>query len=261
MRKPMRFSKRRIPGTPPPLKNIVAVTMVLFVVISALSIWLIDEGIKPTLMEIAERKTEEFASRAINSAVKFAEDYTFEDFTKMTTDDQGNITTFGWNSEVVNEINRVATDRVEEFFISMNEGRQPRYEESLNEPVEYDDRAENLPKKDPTVIEIPLGQATGNTVLANLGPTIPVNLNLVGSVRTDIVHVKENLGINGALITLYVMVEADVQIVVPFITDVKEVSTKIYIDKRVVMGDIPQFFGGDGGPVLSIPKEEIEEDK
>lgn len=255
------IKRKRNPRTPPPVKNVIVITLVLFVFISFFSIWLIDEGIKPTLMEIAETKTTEFATRGINSAVKFAEDYRFEDLTMMTTDNEGNITTFGWNSAVVNNINRVATDRVEEFFISMNEGRQPKYEENLNEPVEYDDSAENLPKKDPTVVEIPLGQATGNTVLANLGPKIPVNLGLVGSVRTDVVHVREDLGINGALITLYVMIEADVQIIIPFITDVKEVSTKILIDKRVVMGDVPEFFGGgDGGPTISIDKDSLKDE-
>ncbi|SDQ28177.1 sporulation protein YunB [Virgibacillus salinus] len=262
LRQPI-IRRKRNPRTPPPVKNIFIITLILFVFMTSISIWVIDKGIKPTLMRIAEVKTTEFATRAINTAVRFAENYNFEDLISMTEDNEGNITTYGWNSAVVSEINRVSTDRVEEFFISMNEGRQPRYEESLNDPIEYDGGAENLPKKDPTVVEIPLGQATGNSVLANLGPKIPVNLELVGNVQTDVVRDIKDLGINGALVTIYIIVEADVQIVIPFTTDLTRVSTKIYIDSRVVMGDVPEFFSGsgDGDPSISIDKDSLLEDE
>ncbi|WP_164668221.1 sporulation protein YunB [Virgibacillus doumboii] len=260
LRQLMLFRRNRKTRTPPPVKNIFVLTMVIFAGMVGLSIWVIDQGIRDPLMDIAKQKTNEFASRAINSAVRFAEDYQFEDIlTTVTEDDEGNITSLGWNQNVISEINRVATDRVEEFFISMNEGRQPRYEEQLHETPEYDGSAENLPKKDPTVVEIPIGQATGNTVLANLGPRVPVNLQLTGAVRTDVVTEQQDIGINGAIIEIYLMVEADVQVIVPFSTDVTEVKNKIYIDQRVIMGDIPEFFGGNGeNPSISIPKDSLQ---
>lgn len=255
--------RKRNPRTPPPVKNIMVITMVLFSVMVGFSIWIIDEGIKDPLMRIAENKTIEFGTRAINSAVRFAEDYRFEDIISMTEDNEGNITSVGWNQSVISEINRVATDRVEEFFISMNEGRQPKYEESLYETPEYDGSAGDLPKKDPTVVEIPIGQATGNTVLANLGPKVPVNLQLTGAVRTDVITEQQDIGINGTVLTIYIMVEADVQIIVPFTTDVTKVQNKIYIDKRVIMGDVPEFFssGGTGDPSISIDKDSLLEDE
>src|SRR5699024_6264038 len=106
-----------------------------------------------------------------------------------------------------------------------------------------------------------LGQATGNTMLANLGPKVPVNLELVGSVQTDIVDERGVLGINNVVVTLYVLVEADVQIIIPFTTEVTSVSTKIMIDKHLVMGGVPEFYGGDSdGPSISIPKEDLQDD-
>lgn len=255
----MVFRRNKNPRTPPPVKNILILTMVLFVGMTILSLWVINEGIKEPLMFIAKNKTTEFATRAINSAVRFAEDYQFEDIATMTEDNEGNITSLGWNQSVISEINRVATDRVEEFFISMNEGRQPSYEEQLHEPPAYDGNPENLPKKDPTVVEIPIGQATGNTVLANLGPKVPVNLQLTGAVQTDVITEKKSVGLNGALVTIYIMVETDVQVIVPFTTDLKKVRNKILIDQRVIMGDIPEFFGGSGeNPSISIPKDTLQ---
>ncbi|HLR67889.1 sporulation protein YunB [Virgibacillus alimentarius] len=257
MRRRFGIKKKR---TPPPVKNILMVTLILFILLLFGSMHIINNGIKPTLMEVAEVKTTEFATRGINSAVKFAEEYTFEDLTETTTDNEGNVSFIGWDSSVVNKINRAATDRVEEFFHSMNRGEPPDYEDPLDEPEMYGDTVDELVERDPTVVEIPIGQATGNTILANLGPKIPVNLELVGNVQTDIVEQREEFGINNVLVTLYVIVEAEVQIVIPFTTEVTSIDTKILIDKHLVMGDVPEFYGGDGkDPSISVPKKDLQD--
>ncbi|WP_217588656.1 sporulation protein YunB [Lentibacillus saliphilus] len=246
--------------TPPPVKQIILITCIIFTLMVYGSIELIDKGIEPTLMDIATVKTEEFATRAINTAVRFAEDYEFEDVSTVSYDNEGNVATFNWNSAVISEINRVATDRVEEFFRSMNRGKVPSYEESLEDPPDFGDGAEDLAEKDMTVVEIPLGQATGNTILANLGPKIPVNLDFVGSVHTDVVRDSQPFGINGTFYSIYLIVEADVQVVIPFTTEVARVETRIDIDSGVIMGDIPDFYGNGNDPSISVPKESITGD-
>lgn len=209
-------------------------------------------------MQIAERKTNEFATRAINAAVDFAENYDFEDVIKITYDNQGHVATYNWNPAVVSEINRAATDRVEEFFINANRGDPLSFKNPLTEQQEYPDPVGDRPKTDPTLIEIPLGSVTGNSVLANLGPKIPINFELVGTVRTNIIRKDEEFGINGAWISLYINVEADVQIIVPFTTEITTVNTEIYIDGGAIMGKVPDFYSGNGGgPSIAIPKEDI----
>ncbi|HAM79285.1 sporulation protein YunB [Ornithinibacillus bavariensis] len=249
-------------GTPPQARYVIMISFILFIVITYLSLQFIDEKITPTIMEVAERKTTEFATRGINAAVKFAEEYTFEDIAITEKNAQGNISIVDWDSSVVNKINRAATDRVEEFFHSMNRGTPPHYSDPLGEPDVYGDTVDELVDRDPTVIEIPIGQATGNSILANLGPKIPVNLELVGSVRTELVQEVEELGINNVFVSIYVQVDADVQIVVPFTTSVTPVSTRILIGKSLVMGEVPDFYGGAGGnPSIAIPKENLQDEK
>ncbi|TQS76034.1 sporulation protein YunB [Ornithinibacillus gellani] len=252
-----RYGFKRAKG-PPPASTVLMVSFFLFAAMVVFSIWLIDRGIKPTLMEIAQVKTTEFATRGINSAVKFAENYEFGDIAILTRNNEGYISDVDWNSSVVNTINRAATDRVEEFFHSMNRGEPPNYENPLDEPKQYGDTVDELVERDPTVVEIPLGQATKNTVFANLGPKIPVNLELVGSVRTELIDEREVLGINNVYVSLYVEVEADVQIVIPFTTELTTVSTRILIGKQLVMGAVPDFYGGGGGPSIAVPKEDLK---
>lgn len=249
----LHFNRKR--GTPPPPGTILIMTTIIFLAMVLTSIVIIDKGIKPTLMDIAEQKTSEFATRAINAAVRFAGEYDFEDLITTTTNHDGDITTYGWNSAIVSHINRISTDRVENFFKYMNEG------EGAFKEGELDDTIDEWLKEDPTVVEIPIGSAFNSTLLANLGPKIPVNLELAGSVQTDVIREVDEFGINGALITIYIIVEVEVQIIIPLTSEVKPVSSKIYIDSGVIMGAVPDYYGGGGnGPSISVPKESFGND-
>lgn len=199
MKRRIRFRKKR---TPPPAGTILLISFILVIILTVISIYFIDKGIKPALMEAAKRKTTEFATRGINAAVKFAEQYAFEDIAKTKQVDDGSVAVLDWDASIINKINRAATDRVEEYFHSMNRGEPPKYDDPLDEPKMYGDTVDELVERDPTLIEIPIGQAFENTILANLGPKIPINLELVGSVRTELVDERELIGINNVFVAI-----------------------------------------------------------
>lgn len=256
LRRPYRFKRGR---TPPPAKTILIITFILFIIFIFISIWFIDKGIEPTLMDIAEIKTDEFATRAINAAVEFTEQIEFEDLMNIQMNNEGNVARMGWNSAVVNKVLRKSTDRVEYFLHNMNKGETIDTENPELIPEDYGDSVSDLAQRDPTVVEIPIGQATGNTILANLGPKIPVHFEIVGNIKTDVTHEVKEWGVNAALYEVYINVQVNVQIVVPFSTKTSKVETKIFIDSGIVMGEVPEFFNkGDGGASISIPKGNLK---
>lgn len=244
---------------PAPLRYIFFLTIVLFTIAVFLTIWIIDKGISPPLMEIAERKTVEFATRTINAAVKSTEKLSFEELVDLSVDANGHVSTLGWNSQAMNEALRTATERAEYFLYQMNNGDELDIDDPNVEPLDADDSVDDLPKRDPTVVEIPIGQVTGNTILANLGPKIPVHFEIVGNITTDVVHEVKEFGVNAALIEIYIPVSVQVQIVIPFSTTIADISTRVFVDSRVIMGDVPQFFShGEGNaPSISVPKKDF----
>src|SRR5699024_754867 len=191
--------RMRKPLAPLHIRNVFIITCILFITLIFLTIWIIDKGIRPALMDIAEQKTIEFATRTINSAVKSTENMQFDDLVDMTLDSNGNVATLGWNSASVNEALRTATDRAEYFLYGMNKGQTLDVDDPDLKPLEFGDSVGDLAEKDPTVVEIPIGQATRNTLLANLGPKIPVHFEIVGSLQSDVVHELKEFGVNAAL--------------------------------------------------------------
>ncbi|MBM7600674.1 sporulation protein YunB [Virgibacillus halotolerans] len=255
LRRRMGIKKAR---TPPPRKQILLITFVLFIICVFLSIWVVSQKIDPILMDIANAKRKEFATRAINQAVLYAETYDFDDMTTMDT--SGDVTIVGWNGSVVNKINRVTTDRIEEFFKYMNQGVSPEQLESKMD-LDYGDTTDELVVDDPTLVEIPLGEALGSSLLANLGPKIPINFEIIGSVDTQVKHEIEEYGINNSLVKLYIYTSADVQVIIPNVTKVETVTGQVYLDSRVIMGGVPEFYGGNGnGPSISVPKQDLQDD-
>lgn len=250
-----RPKKKRRQLAPPQVRNVFIATCILFFVLIFFTIWIIDKGIRPPLMRIAEQKTIEFATRTINTAVKSTEDMQFENLVETNYDNNGNVAVLGWNSSNINEALRIATERAEYFLYGMNKGQTLDVDDPDLNPVDFGDSVGDLADKDPTVVEIPIGQATGNTILANLGPKIPVHFEIIGSLESDIDHELKEFGVNAALFEIYIPVEVNVQIVIPFSTTVSEVSTRVFVDSRVIMGEVPEFFSGSGeGPSISIPK-------
>ncbi|WP_157724845.1 sporulation protein YunB [Virgibacillus phasianinus] len=259
---PRIFNFKKKNRTPPPVKYILVITCVIFVAAVWFSIWFIGNKIQPTIMEIAEVKTTEFATRAINAAVKSSENLTFNELIDLKYDDEGNVTWMGWNAATYNKALRTVTQRAESFLYNMNKGETVDTDDPDLPPVDYDDSANDLADKDPTVIEIPIGQAFGNTILANLGPKIPVNFEIVGAIQSDIFTEENEVGINGFLYQIYVEVQVNVQIVIPFATDTAEVSTKIFLDSGTIMGDVPDFYGGGNGtPPIAIPKNDLQDNE
>ncbi|MEC5424959.1 sporulation protein YunB [Virgibacillus sp. C22-A2] len=255
------FRKRFKPKSNPPTSLILMITSVLFIVMVIMSIWIVDRGIKPPLMAIAEEKTIEFATRTINAAVKSTESMSFDELVDVSVDNNGNVARLSWNSSAVNSALRIATERAEYFLYGMNKGETLDMDDPDLDPIEYGDTADELADKDPTVVEIPIGQATGSTILANLGPKIPVHFEIVGSIQSDIRHEIQEFGVNAVLFEIFIPVTVNVQIVVPFTTSTAEISTKVFIDSGIIMGEVPDFYspGGDG-PSISIPREDLNND-
>lgn len=255
------FQKR---NGPPPLKHVFAATFIFFLISTFLSLWIINKGIEPTLMEIAETRTKQFAREAINEAVskRIAEDLQTEQLVKIEKDAQGNVVQMDWNTVVVNRVLRNTTYRVQNYLKMLEKGDVPKagtpldVEVDPDEPLEEDDIEEN-----PALIRIPVGQATNNTLLANLGPKVPVHFQFIGDVQSNVQKEITEYGINGAFFNISIHIVANVRVVIPFSTRTATVETDIPVYFGTVQGEVPNFYNGIGGeqqnPTFSIPINEF----
>ena len=98
--------------------------------------------------------------------------------------------------------------------------------------------------EDQIIFTIPSGIITNNPLLNNLGPKIPVKLQIISEVLSNVNTKVINYGINNCLITLTVSIEVTAKVVLPILSDEIKVTNEIPISYKIINGSIPIYYGG-----------------
>lgn len=194
----------------------------------------IEQNMRPAILSIASARANIIATEAINEAVteKFVRDIFYQDLILLERNREGRIVMAQTNIMAVNKLLAETTLQAQEALAALKGEK----------------------------IYIPIGQTLGSYMLAGLGPRIPVTLIPVGFVNTSIVDQFEEAGINQVRHKIYFIIQAEVEIIIPFLSRTTKVSSMIPIVDAIYPGDVPdtvinlQFPAGQSVP-LPFPVE------
>ena len=91
-------------------------------------------------------------------------------------------------------------------------------------------------------VKIPIGNFTGNTLLAGRGPNIIVRIIPVGTVSTDFKTEFISTGINQTRHRIYLEIISKVRVIAPLTTKTIEVVNNVNVAETVLVGDVPNSF-------------------
>lgn len=259
-----KFKRIRYRARKPSQSRLFVIAFLFFTIAMVASILIVNEGIKPVLLAYSETRVKQIANQAMGIAVskKISEDIKTEDLIQVEVDENGNVEHYIFNAVVENRVQRNVQYRVENFMMLLEQGERPE----TGPPVEVEmdlepDEREliNELRDKGLLIEVPIGQALGIPVLANLGPKIPVNLEAIGDVGTEVTSRLDQTGINGAYIHVNVHIEVEVRVVIPFASEPVKIEQEIPITKVFHPGEVPHYYhNGKGDSDLSLPLPPIE---
>ena len=89
---------------------------------------------------------------------------------------------------------------------------------------------------------VPIGNLTGNGLLSNIGPSIPIKLIIINDVISDLDSNIKEYGINNAMIEVRIKVKVNVLVSALFISKNKEIEISRVIMMKVIQGNIPDYF-------------------
>ncbi|MED1795598.1 sporulation protein YunB [Brevibacillus nitrificans] len=213
-------------------RRILATT--LFTIIGLFVLFLLAEKqIEPTLMLIAQAKADQVAKLAITDAITkrlSQQGLDFNQVVLMEKDQEGNIKAVNFNfreySRIVGETTARIQNRLKEF------------------------ESENVK------MSVPLGVATRNAFLEHLGPEVPISFVPIGAVKTRLETGMKQAGINMVLVTVYIYVEVDLRVIIPFATEQQTVTTQIPITEALIVGKVPTYLYNNpsGKPDVPMPR-------
>lgn len=197
--------------------------IVLVIVVIAIALWVYWKSMTPTILDIAQVRVHSEATRAINEAVLavFEREINYSDLVVVEKNKDNEVVLLTANSALVNSLAR-NTSLLTQTKISK------LFESPIN---------------------IPLGTLSGIPLFNELGPNVSIEVTPVGTVTCSMVSKFETAGINQTLHRIYLNVDGKVDLIVPTMHQVLEISTPILICETVIVGQVPQTFL-QGGFVL-----------
>ncbi len=235
--------------------NTIIIVIILLLLSIIMLLGYINSKLSPLLFDFAELQTEKLANLIINRAVnkQVANGIDINKLFSTIQNNNGEIQTIDFNPTIVNKVLNITTNAVYIGLKSVEQGNIDLIEMPDDIIVEYD---KNKLKKG-IIFEIPLGAVSGNAFLSNLGPRIPVKLNLVGSVTSNINTRINQYGINNALVEVFVRIEVTEKINLPLSTKNMTVISDIPIAMKIIQGKIPEYYNNNGlnqnSPIFTLP--------
>ena len=106
------------------------------------------------------------------------------------------------------------------------------------------------------VMYVPLFLKSKNVFVNNLGPRVPIMVNINNTLLTNIKTTITNYGINNALLEIYVTTEVSKELISPYKEEIKTFKYDILIGAKVINGTVPSFIGStlqSCSKILGIP--------
>lgn len=234
-------------------RNIGIILFIIIIVGVILGFKLVKKKVMPIMLIAAKEESKKLATTIINDAVKkqVVEGLSFDKLFIITYEND-EIATIDFDSVMVNKVLSTITTSIQNNLKYIEKGNLSALELSDNVLAHYDE--ENLEKG--IIYEVPLGIVYDNPFLSNLSPKVPVKIHLLGSINTNIRTEVTDYGINNVLIEVYVDVEVNLQVIMPFQSGENITKTSVPLALKMIRGKVPEYYAnGNLGPSLSVPIE------
>lgn len=171
--------------------------------------------IKPSIIALCKVKSESLASKVSSSAVQeVMSGLGYLDLVTLERDNDGNILALRANVIEMNKISSRIGGLIQEKYSTLED----------------------------MYIKIPIGNFTGNELLAGSGPKIVVKIVPVGTVSTDYKTEFISTGINQTRHRVYLEIKSKMTIIAPFTNKTVEVVDNVNVAETVLIGNVPETF-------------------
>ncbi|OKL37729.1 sporulation protein YunB [Domibacillus mangrovi] len=222
------------------MRHRVMMTVLLFIIGLLFIFWLINRNLQPLLLNYADAQTEKIASMVLQKAIskEITDNLDIKDI-MITDKGEGGATTF--NAQVINKVLAEVTELAEANLDEAEAGDLKELEKMSGVDID----AKRTAQGDGIAYSIPLGQITNNAILGNLGPRIPIRFHAIGDVTSNVKTKVEPFGINSAYVEVYIELEVNVKVIVPFASDMKIVKQTLPVAMGLVHGKVPNYYNPD----------------
>ncbi|MFC7442199.1 sporulation protein YunB [Laceyella putida] len=201
--------------------------VLIFLVICAFPLWLIESQFEPTLATIAKTEAKKIVQQAFLKGVEDIQQSLNKEKKQVAylhKDQQGRIAGISFDSHAEGMIYQTLTNRI------------------LHELKESQDRE----------LHISLGKIAESSILSDFGPSIPLEVWIEGSPHVTLTTKMEETGINTTMVNILVHADIEISTLMPFAKEHFAVKFDYPIIRELVVGEVPSIMP-DANKTKTIP--------
>ena len=208
------------------------------IVCSLVFIYYFNKVLGPGLVDCAHDEMERLTVLVMNNSFeKYLREHSLDDLLVISRNNNNQIELIQYNTKVMNEITSDIVAILEKDLYYLTKGEFEKLEFNLkNVTSDYYEMF-----NDGILFTVSVGSVTGNRLLANIGPKIPLNLSVIGEVLAQLDTKVTEYGLNNALIEVFVDLEVNMVIHMPFLSKDIKVNNQVPLIMEIIQGKVPSY--------------------
>lgn len=176
----------------------------------------VDENFKPIVTALATSYSATYTTSVINESVKDTTEpeADYSEICQINKNENGEIISITTKTNTVNNI-------------------KLRLSEKIIQKIKNSDSKE---------LGVPIGNLTNTYILSGRGPKIPIKILTSSAPKVAIESKFESAGINQTKHKISVITTVDIQIILPYETITKTVSSESLICETIIVGKVPNVY-------------------
>jgi len=188
---------------------------IIFLILIAIffSLYFVSEKLTPAIKNYSNLEIKHLVTEIITDVIKKIE--INDNIFTVIKNDENEISSIEYNSE---EINKLLSE--------VNKNLENKINEIRNQVIFY----------------VPSFAAINNSLLANLGPKIPVKFTTIGNVLNNVRTEVKDYGINNALVTVFLDINIICKVILPISEETVNINQTVQIAMKLIQGKIPNYY-------------------
>ena len=210
--------------------GIIPVIIMIIVSLTLLNISYFGKHVSPKLLKISEHSIDTYNNHLIMDFISndTLSNLELNNLITLVKNSKDEIISIDYNIENSYRVLKIITNELYEIISHTN----------YKDITDYDYEI-----KDDLILYYPVMLASDNVYLNNLGPKVPIKIKFLSSLLTNLTTKVTNYGINNVLMEIYVDIDIEDDIVIPFKKESIKKNYNVLLSSKVIMGAIPSYLG------------------
>ena len=210
------------------------------IIVALISINYIGKKMSPILLKYAEIETKKFSNLIINNAISktMTNKMTSDEIFIVTNDKNDEIKTIDFNTPIINKYLAQATKSIQDEIKNIEKGNINKIDSEITQKYNKKDLKKGI------ICYINTGVISKSPIFSNLGPKIPIKINLIGDIISYVSADIEDYGINNSMIRVFINLKVTEEIIIPFYGKEINMEAKVPVAIKLVTGKLPEYYLG-----------------